>query len=83
MAVDAAYISAISGGEYSVGTTGTISQSTFDLFLAQAVQQATADAPKQYQILLYSTNSLDCRCVIGFLGWIGNLTYRARNSVQM
>ena len=46
MTVDAAYIGAISGGEYSVGTTGTISQSTFDLFLAQAVQQATADAPK-------------------------------------
>lgn len=45
MTVDATYISAISGGEYSVGVSGTISQSTFELFLSQAIKQATTDAP--------------------------------------
>jgi len=44
--VDAAYISAISNGLYTVSdTTGTISTTTFSLYLNQATAQVAAEFP--------------------------------------
>lgn len=45
MAVDAAYIAAVSNGLFSVGTTGTISSETFALYLSQATGEVEADLP--------------------------------------
>ena len=45
MAVDAAYIAAVSNGLFSVGTGGTISDTTFALYLAQATGEVEADMP--------------------------------------
>jgi hypothetical protein len=45
MAVDAAYISAISSGMFTIGTGGTISTETFALYLTQSTREVEADLP--------------------------------------
>lgn len=45
MAVDAAYISAISSGMFTIGTGGTISNETFALYLTQSTREVEADLP--------------------------------------
>ena len=45
MTVDAAYISAISSGMFTIGTGGTISDATFALYLAQSTREVESDLP--------------------------------------
>lgn len=45
MTVDAAYISAISSGMFTIGTGGTISDTTFALYLAQSTREVELDLP--------------------------------------
>ena len=45
MTVDAAYISAISNGMFTIGTGGTISSETFALYLAQSTSEVESDLP--------------------------------------
>lgn len=52
MTVDAAYIAAVSNGLFSVGNGGTISDTTFALYLSQATEEVEADLPATISITL-------------------------------
>ena len=52
MTVDAAYISAISSGMFTIGTGGTISTETFALYLAQSTIEVESDLPSSINTTL-------------------------------